>query len=139
MDAIVKNGECGDWRNSDEEFLDSFALPQRVCLKLARLHPFPREDRLRFDAPSHKYFLDGRQIPISVTGLLHKFSSGFNPTAALAAMRGGFDWASKEAELQARGLGTTDEQFLARWQTNGTHSYLQNVVLKMFLWNVRTL
>ena len=104
---------------SDDDFLTTFTLPRRTPDQLARRHPFPREDRLFFDAASHKYFLDGRQTPISVTGLLHKYSSGFNPTAALAAMRGGFDWASKEAELQARGLGTTDEDFLARWQSNG--------------------
>ena len=119
MDRTVKNTECGDWTMSDDDFLTTFTLPRRTPDQLARRHPFPREDRLFFDAASHKYFLDGRQIPISVTGLLHKYSSGFNPTAALAAMRGGFDWASKEAELQARGLGTTDEDFLARWQSNG--------------------
>ena len=89
MDETVCNGECGDWRCSDEDFLQSFALPARAPSKLATLHPFPREERLRFDAASHTYFLDGRQVPISVTGLLHKYSCGFSPKAALAAMRSG--------------------------------------------------
>ena len=119
MDEIVRNGECGDWRQSDADFLKSFTLPRRTPSKLASLHPFPREERLHFDAASHKYFIDGRQVPISVTGLLHKYSSGFNPKAALAAMKGGFQWAEKEAELTAKGLGTRDEDFLNRWQTNG--------------------
>ena len=119
MDEIVRNGECGDWRCSDEDFIKSYSLPERAPSKLANLHPFPNEDRLRFDAATHKYFLDGRQIPISVTGLLHKYSSGFNPKAALAAMRSGFAWAEKEQEYKSKGLETTDEAFLSRWQTNG--------------------
>ncbi len=119
MDDIVRNGECGDWRSSDEDFLKSFSLPERNLSKLAHLHPFPREERLHFDAASHKYFLDGRQIPISVTGFLHKYSSGFDPRAALVAMRNGFAWAEKEQDLIAQGLETTDEAFLNRWQANG--------------------
>ena len=119
MDEIVRNGECGDWRLSDEDFIKSYALPERTPTKLANLHPFPREERLHFDAASHKYCMDGRQVPISVTGLLHKYSSGFNPKAALAAMRSGFAWAEKEAELTSKGLETTDEAFLSRWQKNG--------------------
>jgi hypothetical protein len=58
------------------------------------------EDRLRFDASIHKYFLDGRQIPISVTGLLHKYD--------------GARWAEKEADLLAQGLGHEDQDFLDR-------------------------
>ena len=119
MDVVVRNGECGDWRLADAEFLKSFTLPERTPDKLARLHPLPEEDRLRFDASIHKYFLDGRQIPISVTGLLHKYATSFNAAAALISMKNGARWAEKEADLIAQGLGTDDQDFLVRWERNG--------------------
>jgi len=119
MDVVVRNGECGDWRLADAEFLKSFTLPERTPDKLARLHPLPEEDRLRFDASIHKYFLDGRQIPISVTGLLHKYATSFNAAAALISMKNGARWPEKEADLIAQGLGTDDQDFLVRWERNG--------------------
>ena len=45
----VRNGEVGDWRLPDDDFLASFRLPVRGAGKLARLHPFYREDLIHFD------------------------------------------------------------------------------------------
>ena len=51
MDPPIKNGEVGDWRLDDEDFLKHFTLPGAANKhdKLAELNPLPRDGRILFD------------------------------------------------------------------------------------------
>ena len=118
MDACP-NGEVGDWRLSDLDFLATFALPQRRPDKLATQNPFAQDARIHFDEPSHTYTFDGQRVGRSVTGLLHQFSSEFDAAAALEAMKRSPEWEIKKATLEEQGLGTSDHDFLERWSLNG--------------------
>ena len=81
--ALLRNGECGDWRLTDDEFICTFRLPAMRTGTLARRNPFPREDRIVFDAAEHAYCIDGVRAPISVTGFLHRLSAEFDAHARL--------------------------------------------------------
>ena len=120
MAEMVPIDELGDWRQPDEQFLANFQLaPSRGKGKLAALNPLPLEDRIHFEEASHTYTFDGAVVPRSVTGLLHQFASHFDPQAALAAMKASHRWEDKKAELEAQGLGTSDDQILHRWSLSG--------------------
>ena len=116
---VCPNGEVGDWRLSDFDFLASFELPQRRPDRLAKLNPFAQDARIHFDEPSHTYKFDGHVVGRSVTGLLHQFATDFDPTAALAAMKRSPEWETKKAAFEEQGLGTSDRDFLERWSLNG--------------------
>lgn len=53
MDPPIKiqNGEVGDWRLEDEDFLKHFTLPGAANKhdRLAELNPLPRDGRILFD------------------------------------------------------------------------------------------
>ena len=70
------------WPSKSPEVVDHLKL----------LHPHPRDKLLSFEASSHTYFWDGRKVSISTTGLIHRFSHGFDPTRALAQMQAGSQW-----------------------------------------------
>ena len=116
---MVPIDEVGDWRLPDAEFLASFRLPQRGAGKLALLNKLPREERIHFDEESHTYTFRGVLVPRSVTGLLHRYASDFDPRAALMAMKNGKDWEMKRAELEGQGLDVSDEAFIQRWSQCG--------------------
>ena len=116
---MVPIDEVGDWRLPDAEFLASFRLPQRGAGKLALLNKLPREERIHFDEESHTYTYDGVLVSRSVTGLIHRYASDFDPHAALAAMKNGKDWETKRAELEGQGLDVSDEAFIQRWSQSG--------------------
>ena len=59
LEMMIRNGECGDWRLSDEEFLSSFRLSPERRGPLAQRNPLPREDRIVFDAAGHAYCVGG--------------------------------------------------------------------------------
>ena len=121
----------GDWRLPDELFLDTFRLPSREGEgHLARANPLPRDSRIRFDEHSHSYTIDGRVLaPRSVTGLLHEFTSEFNPDRALVAMKSGRDWLYKKHEMEQLGLSTEDDEILRRWKMNGQVSSARGTLL----------
>ena len=108
--------EVGDWRLSDDQFLVSLTLPLARPRKLASLHTFPGDDRLEFNEATHIYRFDGCIVPRSVTSLLHQFASAFDPYSALAMMRSSPEWEGKRVTLEAAGHGTTDEDFVQRWE-----------------------
>ena len=70
------------WPCSSPEVLDHLHL----------LHPHPRDQWLTFQADVHAYFSNGRRASLSATGLIHRFSHGFDPHSTLAQMRGGSNW-----------------------------------------------
>ena len=106
------------WQLPDDEFLAVWQPLPRV-IQLQDQHPFPREDRIAFREHDHKYFVDRALVPRSATGLLHEFSSPFNPARALASMKRGRDWETKRQEMEEQGLGISDDDILARWRRNG--------------------
>ena len=52
-------------------------------LLLARAFAHPRDARIRFVEDVHKYFLDGAQLPLSVTGLYTQYFEEFDADAVL--------------------------------------------------------
>ena len=100
---VCPNGEVGDWRLSDLDFLASFRLPQRRPDRLATLNPFAQDSRIHFDEPSHTYTFDGQRVGRSVTGLLHQFANDFDPRAALAAMKRSPAWDEKRQRSKSKG------------------------------------
>ena len=118
--ALIRHGECGDWRLPDDEFIRTFRLPAERPGILARRNPFPRDDRIVFDAADHSYCVDGIRAPISVTGFLHRFSPDFDPHAAAAAMMGGAGWQEKQHEfMNADGAIKTADEIIDAWARNG--------------------
>ena len=107
------------WQLSNEELLAAWQPLPRVT-QLQDQQPFPRESRIVFREHDHKYFVDGTLVPRSVTGLLHEYSSPFDPARALASMKRGREWEAKRQEMEEQGLGTLDEEILSRWSRNGT-------------------
>ena len=106
------------WQLSNDEFLAAWQPLPRVT-QLQDLNPFPRENRIVFREHDHKYFVDRTLVPRSVTGLLHEFSSPFNPARALASMKRGRDWETKRQEMEEQGLGISDDDILGRWTRTG--------------------
>ena len=86
---------------------------------MKELHPFPREDRITFNEEKHEYIIDGKKAPRSVTGLLHEYSSDFDPNRALIAMKAGRDWETKKMEMESQNLSTNDDDIIQRWEFNG--------------------
>ena len=117
---MIRNGECGDWRLPDDEFLRNFRLPADRPRGLAQRNPMPREDRVVFVAADHAYYVDEVRVPISVTGFLHRLSAEFDPHAAAAAMMEGSGWPEKQQEFTNKGgaIMTADE-IVAAWARNG--------------------
>ena len=106
------------WQLTDDGLLAAWRPLPRVT-QLQERHPFPRENRIEFREHDHKYFVDGQLVPRSVTGLLHEYSAGFDPSRALASMKHGRNWDAKRLEMEELGLGTSDAEILARWSRNG--------------------
>ena len=106
------------WQLPDDQFVREFpSLPRIAALKSQ--NPFPREDRVAFVEDGHAYFVDGIRVPRSVTGLVHSFSNNFDPARALRCMKQGRNWEEKRLEMIEQGLGTSDEDIIARWRLNG--------------------
>ena len=131
MAALVRNGEVGDWRLPDGEFLESFHLPKRDDEgPLARANPLARDNRISFEEVSHTYTIDGSVIaPRSVTGLLREYSSEFNAERALRAMMNGRNWEYKRLEMEQLGLSTDDDDIMRRWKMNGKVSSARGTLL----------
>ena len=54
-------------------------------LLLERAFKHPRDEHIRFHEESHSYFLDGRRLPLSVTGLYTRYFEHFDSAAVLEA------------------------------------------------------
>lgn len=53
-------------------------------LVLARAFPHPRDKRIRFVESEHKYYLDGKRLPISVTGFYSRYFDHFDADAVVS-------------------------------------------------------
>jgi len=58
-------------------------LPAADTLLLATQNAHDRDDRIRFDPITHKYFVDGARYPSSVSGLIHDFFPQFDATKVI--------------------------------------------------------
>ena len=105
------------WQLGDAELVEAWQPLPRVT-QLQDQHPFPREDRVVFHEHDHSYFVDGVRVPRSVTSLLHAYATPFEPARALACMKRR-DWDVKREAMEQQGLGTSDEDIMARWRRNG--------------------
>jgi len=52
-------------------------------LALARVNVHPRDVRIRFDEAAHKYYIDGKRYPSSVSGLVHEYFPSFDAAATI--------------------------------------------------------
>ena len=135
---MIRNGECGDWRLPDDEFLRTFRLPAERPGTLARRNPLPREDRVVFAPAEHAYCVDGIRVPISVTGFLHRLSSEFDPNAAAQAMMEGPGWPERQHNfMKADGAIKTADEIVDAWARNGEVQRARGMLLhyhaEMFL------
>ena len=112
---IIRNGVVGDWRLSDEEFTASFHLPcacDRVET-LRKANPFPSDEQIHFAEESHTYTVNGVVVPLSVTGLIHRYAKTFDPSAAIQNMR-----VETRQGYTNKGL-LSEEDILHTWDKNG--------------------
>ena len=120
---LVRNGDVGDHRLSDAEFLASFRLPrydQRIDT-LQQRNPLPRESRIVFNEDEHSYTIDGKvRAPRSVTGLVHAYASHFDPYKAIECMRSGRNWEHRQLEfINSDGDAMTDTEIIELWSARG--------------------
>ena len=59
---------------------------------LQKLNEHPRDHKLKFEAASHKYCIEGVPTLGSVTGLVHAFCTPFNGPEVIRSMRLGRNW-----------------------------------------------
>ena len=74
---------------------------------------------MAFVEDGHAYFVDGVRVPRSATGLVHSFAGDFDPVRAARCMKQGRNWEEKRLEMEAKGLGTSEEEITSRWRRNG--------------------
>ena len=99
------------WRLSDEDLLVT-PLPVYASDALERASPIPVFDsHVAFMEEAHEYRVDGVLIPRSVTGLIHAFTTEFDPRAVLRSM-------DTENRMQRYG-SLSDEDVMAMWERNG--------------------
>ena len=86
----------------------------------------------------HEYWIDGVKAPRSVTGLVHAYSSEFDPWAAVRAMKRGARWQEKrESFLTATGSDMEDSEIVGMWKSSGQVASARGTLLhwhaEMFL------
>ena len=120
--ALVKNGDVGDWRLSDVDFLASFHLPGASDKHdiLKGQHPLLRDRRIVFHEEKHEYFVDNVKVPRSVTGLVHTYGWEFDPHAAIQAMKNGARWPEKRASFMTDSdTEMSDGEIVDFWKRSG--------------------
>jgi hypothetical protein len=66
--------------------------PQVEATLLRDHHPHARDQRLRFHADTHTYYVDNLPTMGSVTGLIHRWCGTFRPDVAIDSMRRSDNW-----------------------------------------------
>ena len=117
--SVLENADVGDWRKSDSDFACS-ADRAMSATTLEKRHPMPHDGRLVFEETEHKYTLDGRTVPRSVTAVVGKYHEAFDADVAVRMMRTGSNWSEKrELYLREDGRVKTDEEIKLQWSRNG--------------------
>jgi len=86
--------------------VDCFHLPTD---RFAKLNAFPQDARIRFVESTHKYYIDGKEAPTSVTSVVHSPFPHFDTQAQAHRCVGKPKYAGLDARAIAR-----------QWQANGT-------------------
>lgn len=81
---------------------------------LARAHPFPQDARIAFVESTHKYYVDGREAPISVTSFVHAPFPAFDTRNVITAM------SLKTRETKYKGL--SDKEIAKAWADNAAEA-----------------
>ena len=82
--------------------------------RLAWTNRHPRDERIEFDEPTHKYTIDSaNERWISCTGFIHDFFPHFDPVAAVKAIKRGKNYA------MSKYYGKTDQEILDGWSNSG--------------------
>ena len=87
------------------------ALPWQ---RLAVVNVHPRDARITFDEPSHKYTVDGILYDISTTKFVHSFFSHFDADAVIRNMMKGRNWNPSN-----KYWGMSPAEIKALWDANG--------------------
>ena len=138
---MVVNGEVGDWKLGDEQFIETFRLPGQINKfdVLQSKYPFARDNRIEFFEKDHRYVVDGKiDVPRSVTTLVHQFAIPFDADEIIRKMRNGRNWAIKEKEYtNADGSVMTDQEIKDKWEKNrvvaSSRGTLMHWHIEMFL------
>ena len=112
----------GDWQVPDSEVLSSFITPSAATKRdrLAKLHPLPRDSRIRFFAEEHVYKIDEEEAPRSVTSLLHSFEIPFDGLEVAGRMQRSPNWTQRQKEFTKQdGFIMTPEEMAEAWNMNG--------------------
>ena len=89
-------------------------MPAENWQKLSYQNAHPRDMHIAFDAPTHKYYVNGTcEGNISCTGFVHEFFGHFDAKAIIDKMRKGPKWATSKY------FGKTDAEIMAEWSNNG--------------------
>lgn len=110
-----------DWRLPDDAFADDerFHWADKAGYQdhLALAHPTPRDARCVFVEATHKYYVDGQEVPWSGTAFSHYCERGFEAVAFLASAPPG--WARRKGYLTATGEEMSGEEIQRLWARNG--------------------
>jgi hypothetical protein len=117
--CVLENADVGDWRKRDSDFACS-ADRAMSATTLEKIHLMPHDGRLVFEETEHKYTLDGRTVPRSVTAVVGKYHEAFDADVAVGMMRNGSKWSEKrELYLHEDGREMMDEEIKLQWSRNG--------------------
>ncbi len=73
-------------------------------LLYARKNPHPRDKLIAFHEATHKYYLKGKQLSLSVTGLIHSQFADFVEQEAITMLLNGKQFPNKEEHARYRNL-----------------------------------
>lgn len=82
--------------------------------RLAVVNAHPRDARITFDEPTHKYTIDGSKYDISCTGFVHSFFGHFDADKVIANIMKGRNWGPSN-----KYWGMSPEEIKALWAANG--------------------
>jgi len=120
----VRNGDVGDWRLCDADFVETFRLHSQAQGDrhdaLEERNPLSRDRRISFDEEQHIYTVDGVTVQTSVTGFVHAYALEFDPHEAIQMMKAGRNWENKQLDfIKDDGALMTDDEIAAKWARNG--------------------
>lgn len=112
---------CKRTKTEDEAEENALAHRSDKVMALAAKNAHPLDARITFVEEGHTYYLDGKALDLSVTGLIESVASDhFDPDAALRLMKR--RWPNpKYADVDEDGTLTpwTDARIKATWASNG--------------------
>jgi hypothetical protein len=108
----------GDWKLPDADFVRSFTTPADMHRNAAlkSRNPMEREGRIRFFEARHRYTVDDKPVPLSVTALVNYYKNPFNAEEAVDRMKSGGAWPRPEYMTES-GEPMTTSAIAKNWET----------------------